>query len=375
MSLENRVRQEVLGMLRPKHGGDVWGRLEVRDYSSNVNPLGPPERLNEYITEAARDMINYPDDQCKELKEAISQRYGLPVSNIMVGAGSAELIRLFPEVFVKSGDRVIMPRPTFSEYGFACQLMGARFADLPLPEDDAFRPDVAAYIEAMVPGTKAIYLCNPNNPTSRIMSSKEVMEVVKEAARRDIMVFLDETLLEMSEREKDVTCVAEVPANDNMFIIRSFTKSFAMPGLRVGYGFGSKDVVRYMDAARLSWNLGTIEQRVATQLMLNEQEHVRGAVRLLVDEKQRMRDGISHILKRRIPLPDSYFFFHPLRSLGVTSSKFRELMLQHNVLVRDCSSFGPPCQSYSRFCVKTKECDDEFLEALKVTVEDLGAGR
>ena len=114
MSLEDRVRTEVLGMLRPKHGGDVWGRLEVRDFSSNVNPLGPPERLNDYIQEAASDMVNYPDDHCKDLKEAISQRYALPAANIVVGAGSAELIRLFPEVFVKPGDKVIMPRPTFS---------------------------------------------------------------------------------------------------------------------------------------------------------------------------------------------------------------------------------------------------------------------
>jgi len=375
MSLEDRVRKEVLGMLRPKHGGDVWGRLEVKDFSSNVNPLGPPERLNEYIVEAARDMINYPDDHCKELKEAISQRYDLPATNIVVGAGSAELIRLFPEVFVRPGDKVIMPRPTFSEYGFACQLMGAKFTDVPLPEDDGFHPDISTLIDAMSPGTKAIYVCNPNNPTARMLTRKEVMEVVKEAARRDIMVFLDETLLELSERERDVTCVGEVAANDNMFIIRSFTKSYAMPGLRVGYGFGSKDVVRYMDAARLSWNLGTIEQRVATKLMSNEQEHVRNAVRLLLDEKQRMRDGISHILKRRIPLPDSYFFFHPLRPLGVTSPKFKEMMLGHNVLVRDCSSFGPPGQSYSRFCVKTRESDDEFLEAMKATVEELHSGR
>lgn len=375
MTLEDRVRPEVRGMVRPKHGGDVWDRLEVRDFSSNVNPLGPPERLDEYIAEASRDMINYPDDHCRELKEAISQRFGVPVTNIMVGAGSAELIRLFPEVFVRQGDKVIMPRPTFSEYGFACQLMGAKMVDLPLPEDDGFHPDIGDLISAMGPGSKAVFLCNPNNPTARMVSKKEVMEVVEEAGRKDVMVFLDETLLELSEKERDVTCVGEVEGHDNMFLIRSFTKTFAMPGLRIGYGFGSKGVVRYMDAARLSWNVGTIEQRVATKLMVNEQGHVRTAVRMLVDEKERMREGISHILKHRVRLPDSYFFFHPLRPLGVTSPKFRDMMLRHNVLVRDCSSFGPPGHSYSRFCVKTRASDDEFLEALKATVDELAAGR
>ena len=275
-------------MVRPRHGGDVWGRLEVKDFSSNVNPLGPPERLGDYIAEAARDMENYPDDSCAELKEAISARYDVPSSSIIVGAGSAELIRLFPEVFVRPGDRVVMPRPTFSEYGFACRLMGADIVDLPLPESDRFRLDAGSMIEEMAPGTRSVYVCNPNNPTARMLARKEVMEVVSEAARRDIMVFLDETLLELSERDRDVSCVQEVEGHDNLFIIRSFTKSFAMPGIRAGYGFGNPGLIRFMDAARLSWNLGTLEQRVATRLM-SEERHVRRAVNMLVDEKERMR--------------------------------------------------------------------------------------
>lgn len=375
MSVEQRVRPEVLNMVRPRHGGDVWGYGNVRDYSSNVNPLGAPERLNEYIVDAARDLANYPDDSCAELKGAISQRYSVPADNIMVGAGSAELIRLFPEVFVRPGDRVVMPRPTFSEYGSGCRLMGAEMVDLPLPEEDGFRLDVGSMIDAIVPGTKAVYICNPNNPTARMISRKEVLEVVAEAGRRNAMVFLDETLLELSERDRDLTCVAEVEGHDDMFLIRSFTKSFAMPGLRIGYGFGSRNVVRYMEAARLSWNLGTIEQRVAARLMSEEQEHVRKAVRMLVDEKQRMHSEISRILPFRVPVPDSYFFFSPVHALGVTSTEFRSRMLQNNVLVRDCSSFGGPCCRYSRFSVKTPEKDDEFLEALSRTVEGIEAGR
>ncbi len=273
MSMEQRVRPEVLNMARPRHGGDVWSYGKVRDYSSNVNPLGAPERLTEYIAEAAQDLTDYPDDSCAELKGAIALRYSVPVDNIMVGAGSAELIRLFPEVFVRAGDKVIMPRPTFSEYGFGCRLMGADIIDLALPEENGFQMDVGSMVNAIVPGTKVVYVCNPNNPTARMISRKEVMELVTEASRRNAMVFLDETLLELSERDQDLTCMAEVEGHDNIFLIRSFTKSFAMPGLRIGYGFGSKEMVRYMEVARLSWNLGTIEQRVATRLMSEEQEH------------------------------------------------------------------------------------------------------
>jgi threonine-phosphate decarboxylase len=208
-----------------------------------------------------------------------------------------------------------------------------------------------------------------------MLARKEVLEIIAEAARRDVMVFLDETLLELSERDRDVSCVNEVEGNDNLFIIRSFTKSFAMPGIRAGYGFGSREVVRYMDAARLSWNLGTMEQRVATRLMVEEQGHVRRAVEMLVGEKERMRSELSRILGHQVPLPDAYFFFHPLNGLSLTSGQFREAMLRRDVLVRDCSSFGPPCACYSRFCVKTRDKDDEFLAAFRSVVDDIGGGR
>jgi threonine-phosphate decarboxylase len=373
--LEDRVRPEVRAMVRPRHGGDVWGREQVRDFSSNVNPLGPPEKLARYIAEAAVDLENYPDDSCADLKEAIASRYGVTPDNLMVGAGSAELIRLFPEVFVRPGDRVVMPRPTFSEYGFACRLMGADIVDLPLSEEDKFRVHIGRTIDSLTPRTRALYLCNPNNPTARMLSRSEVLEIVSEAARRGTMVFLDETLLELSERDRDTTCVGEVEGNDNLFIIRSFTKTFAMPGLRVGYGFGSREVVRYMDAARLSWNLGTLEQRVAVRLMTEEQSHVRRAVSMLTGEKERMRSEISRILGKDVHLPDSYFFFHPLNGMGMTSPAFRDAMLRRNVLVRDCSSFGPPCHDYSRFCVKTRDKDDEFLEALRSVVDEIEGGR
>ena len=96
---------------------------------------------------------------------------------------------------------------------------------------------------------------------------------------------------------------------------------------------------------------------------------------MLVSEKERMRSEISGILGQKVSLPDSYFFFHPLRGLGMDSARVRGAMLERGVLVRDCSSFGPPCGCYSRFCVKTADKDDEFLAAFRAVVADSGGGR
>lgn len=371
--IDRAVRPELGAMVRPLHGGDVWDNPDVNDYSSNVNPLGPPPRLKDYINEAASDLHCYPDDCCARLKEAISSRYGVGMENIIVGAGSAELIRLFPEVFISPGDKVVMPRPTFAEYAFGCRLMGARLVDHVLPEEHDFALDVAE-LAAKLDGAKAVYICNPNNPTSRMVSRRDLLDLVAEAARKETLVFLDETLLELSSRSKELSLVQEVEGHENLFIIRSFTKSFAMPGLRVGYGFGPKAMLRYIDTARLTWNLGTIEQRVATRLMEEEPGHVERAVKMLEGEKRRMHARVESMMGK-VPLPDSYFFFAPLGSLGISSTEFRRHMLHHGILVRDCSSFGGCCSNYTRFCIKTPDLNDEFLDALSCAVDDIAQGR
>lgn len=370
MYLEENVRPQIRAMMRPKHGGDVWGKGNVLDYSSNVNPLGHPERLNEYIEKSSQELINYPDDSSLIIREAIAERYDVGVNDVIVGAGSAEIIRLFPEVFVSSGDKVLMPYPIFSEYGFGCRLMGAEIVNVPLPEENDFKPDIGSIINSL-DHAKVVYFCNPNNPTGKIAPKKDVLELVSAAEKKNAMVFLDETLLELSKSDRDVSCVDSIDSYQNLFIIRSFTKSFAMPGLRIGYGFGNKELIKYMNTGRLTWNLGTIEQRVGTMLMRDEQAHVKRAVNLLESEKVRMYSEMSRIFPYVIPDTDSYFFFCPLYHLGVKSPEFRKAMLERGILVRDCSSFGSPCENYSRFCVKTPEMNNVFLKSLKETVESL----
>jgi hypothetical protein len=183
-------------------------------------------------------MENYPDDSCAELKGAISSRYGVPVANIMVGAGSAELIRLFPEVFVRPGDKVVMPRPTFSEYGFACRLMGAELVDLPLPEDDAFRRH-RQHDVAYAPRDQGGVHQQTNNPTPDAL--QEESWSCRRARRRDIMVSRTD-LLELSERTGLTSARGR---NNETFLIRrhQVLRHPVSCGIRVL----PQEVIRYME--------------------------------------------------------------------------------------------------------------------------------
>ena len=118
-----------------------------------------------------------------------------------------------------------------------------------------------------------------------VESRKRIIEIIEECQKQNTLVFLDETLLELVDNARDLTCIAEAESHDNLFIIRSFTKCFAIPGLRVGYAIGSKDVIRHMDNARLAWNLGQVEMHVAARLLDDCYGHIETAARLMAEEK------------------------------------------------------------------------------------------
>ncbi|MCE5297008.1 MAG: histidinol-phosphate aminotransferase family protein [Euryarchaeota archaeon] len=363
------ARKAVLGLERPVHGGLGWKYEGIEDFSSNLNPYGPPEEMSGFISEAASKLAHYPDDSSEEFRSAICEHHDVDMANVIAGAGSAELIRLFPETFLEAGDMVLMPRPTFSEYAFGCRLQGATVVEMPLEEENDLRLDIGKVIEN-IGGCKAVYLCNPNNPTGNIVPRKEVLELVRECERASVLMFLDETLLELVKGSKDISCVKEVDSFSNLFVIRSLTKCFAMPGMRIGYGVGGRDIVKLMSSARLSWNLGKIEQHVGARLLRDCQGHVAKAADMMASEGTRMSREIARTGVVEARVPDSFFFFS--RCNGMKGSDVQGEMLERKVLVRDCASFGAPFDSYVRFAVKTPERNDMLISAFRSLAEARG---
>lgn len=371
MRLDHRMRREVAALERPRHGGDGWRHQGLEDFSANLNPLGPPDGMGEMLREAAAGLDHYPDDSSDGLKEALAAKYGLERRNVLTGAGSSELIRLFPEVFLERGDRVLMPRPTFGEYSFACRFMGAELVTEELLPQKAFRPDLDKMTGRLDGSYKAAYICNPNNPTSVCLPRKRLLEFIEECERREVLVFLDETLLELTPGEANRSCTAEVESHDNLLVIRSFTKSFAIPGLRIGYGLGSREMVSALERGRQTWNLGHLEQAVAAQLVLERYGHVEAGREVLGEEM-----GYVHERIARLPLgadrPDAFYYFLDVAQAGMSGADFRERMKGQGVLVRDCASFGEPYDGYVRFCLKTREKDGLLLRTLEAVLAQDG---
>ncbi len=372
MRVRDLVRDQLRDLPRTVHGGTAWKDGGLEDYSHNLNPFGPPAALPDIVAEAVGDVAHYPDDSCQELRSAIAEHHGLDAEEVVMGAGSSEIIRNFPHVFINPGDRALVPRPSFAEYSQQCSIAGAKVNDLLLLEVEDFRMDVGRLLQRITPSTKAAYICNPNNPTGRIEPRKKILEIVEECRHKDVMVFVDETLLPLVPGDEDISVSSFAGSYDNLIVAGSLTKSFAIPGIRIGYGLGCREAIAQMDKVRLSWNIGTVEQKVATELVREHHGHVAKAAELMASEAEWMFGKLKEIGFPVDRCTDSYFFFNSVQSLRCTGAQLQDRVKDSGFMIRDCASFGRPFERYVRFCVKDRERNEAFLHALHEAMGSLG---
>ncbi|MDR1691010.1 MAG: histidinol-phosphate aminotransferase family protein [Candidatus Methanoplasma sp.] len=347
------------------HGGQAWKTGGIEDFSHNLNPFGPPECLPEIIATAIDDIGHYPDDNCTELKASLSRSFSLKEENIAIGAGSSEIIRNFPNAFIERGEKAIINRPSFAEYSQQCRVAGINVEYNELSEEEDFRINSSRMSAELKKRVKALYICNPNNPTGRIEPRRKILEIVKECRDEGVLVFLDETLLELVPDHEKVSCMKFVNDYDNLVVAGSLTKSFAIPGIRIGYGTASPHLIEEMDKVRMTWNVGQIEQNVARILMTEHMEYVRKAADMMAKGSKKMH---SELEKTGFPVgnvADSFFYFCSLKSIGMKGSEFQQLMLKNKIMVRDCASFGERFEYFVRFSVKDEKRNDLFVDSVE----------
>ncbi|MBQ8179641.1 MAG: histidinol-phosphate aminotransferase family protein [Candidatus Methanomethylophilaceae archaeon] len=346
------------------HGGQAWKLEGIEDYSHNLNPFGPPEEISEIIMQAVSDLGHYPDDSCTELKETISRAFNIDPDCITIGAGSSDIIRNVPNTFFSPGDRVVLNRPSFAEYSQQCRIVGADIVwnDL-LPEND-FRIDLDSLMVNVGDDTRALYICNPNNPTGRVEPRDKIVSIVRECEERGVLVFLDETLLELVPGYMDITLSGMVDRFTNLIVASSLTKSFAIPGIRIGFGMSNPDIISEMEKVRMTWNVGQIEQVVANVLLRDHMDYVDHAAAVMAVESEVLNSSLREIGFPVGSVSDSFFYFNSLEPLGMDSPTFKRKMLAQGIMVRDCSSFGDEFRGYVRYSVKDRERNCRFIAAV-----------
>ncbi len=323
----------------------------VLDFSVSINPFGPPPGMREALNSISID--KYPDPESSELRQALADKLNIAPGNIIIGSGSTELIRLAATAYLETGDLAIIPQPTYSEYEIACHIAGAQIFRQPVIKPPDFRLNVNETIKLIRRHQpKAIFLCNPNNPTGHYISKEDFNRIM--SSYREGFVVLDEAYLAFTE---DAWISLDLIGRGNLIILRSMTKDYALAGLRLGYAVAAESTISILKRVLPPWNVNSMAQK-AGLAALNNNTHIKGcfnkirkAKKFLINELERL--GLT-------PAPSQTNFF--LVRVG-NAKTFRQGLLNRGVLVRDCTSFGLP--EYIRLAPRTiPECQ-KLIEAIK----------
>lgn len=368
--IESLVRDNIKNLKPCPHGAEVYGAakesglkpLEILDFSSSVNPLGPSKKALDAAKEAFSTVAAYPDSNSNLLRQVIAGHFsGITKDNIVVGNGSTELMYLFAEAFLKKGDKALMAAPTFGEYESAVRKTGEapKFVRL----SGSFQVEAEAFKREMA-GCKMVFLCNPNNPTSKLIPKETLTDLLETALANDVLVFLDEDFLEFVDNEKGLTQIKNIAKFPNLFVLRSFTKIFGLTGLRVGYGITSKEIASVLLCAKIPWNVNCLAQAAAVAA-IEDEEHLQVTRELIKKEKAWLQRELGAIKGFRFEPPDANFFFIDIKDANITANNLKHKILQQGILIRDCSSFVGLNEFYIRVAVKTHDENVRLVEAFK----------
>ncbi|ATZ61380.2 MAG: aminotransferase class I/II-fold pyridoxal phosphate-dependent enzyme [Methanosarcinales archaeon Met12] len=356
--MRERIREEALNLKRCVHGGNSTD--DIIDFSASINPLAPPD-ATDIVLAAYKRIGHYPDDRYTAFREAAANFVGVSANNIIPGNGSTEIIRLFAETVIERGDWVTIPCPTFGEYEFQSRLFGAR------PRFIEYEKVKNGQIsDSVLKGSKALCICNPNNPTGDLLPRDVLTDLATRCSKNKIFLFVDEAFIELSDPEQSIADVAA--ENDFVFVLRSLTKCFAVPGIRIGYGIGSVRLVELLDRARLQWNLNIFADVIGVHLLKNP-EYLERSRELIKTEREWLINRLSSIIGIRPLQSKANFILLDISGTDLTSREITQRMLEHGIQVRDCSSFRSLGETHVRVAVKTRAENEGLATAFNHALE------
>lgn len=329
------------------------GRTAIK-LASNENPLGPSPKAQEALRNFLGRLHFYPDGAGYYLRRRLSEVHGLDMDQIILGAGSTDLIELVGKTFLNGGDEAITSASAFYMYRLAIEDMGAALVQTPL-RDMTF--DLAAITHAVTQRTKLVYLGNPNNPTGTMFTAAELDRLLDAIPPR-VLVVLDEAYYEYVQRPDYSHSVDYVRAGRNILILRTFSKVYGLAGIRLGYGMGHRELIECLNRIRSPFNASSPAQ-VAGLAALDDHEHVARSVEMNHQEMKFLTEELTLVGVRYTPSLGNFLLIDTGRDCEEDFIR----LLHEGVIVRPMKLYGFPTSL--RVTVGTHEENELFLEALQ----------
>ena len=359
------------------HGGNIYKIFreknidKILDYSSNINPYGLPENLKKEIFEKVFVLERYPDPDYIELREKIAEKNNLNIENIIVGNGATEIIFLFMKIL--SPKKVLIVSPTFGEYERAIKASTLANDSLEinyfeLKEAENFVLNIKNLETELENNYDLLILCNPNNPTGQFLKLKKLEEILKICEQKNTKLFIDEAFVEFVEDWENESIINSKENKENLFVIRAFTKFFAIPGLRLGYGICfNNNLLKKMLEKKEPWSVNNIAD-LAGKTVLDDENYIQKTKEWIKDQKKYMYENLNKIEGLRAYKTEVNFILlkieDNLLEKGLDVKNLRKKMLEKGILIRDASNFIYLNKHYFRLAIKDKLNNEKVIETL-----------
>lgn len=354
-----RTKSSILGHIPVIHGGKNASQMadtHIIDFSSNISPIGIPLSIKQSIKKNLDSIRNYPDIHSSSVISSLKNYTGLEKSNLLVGNGAIEIIYNFCFAFLSKNTRVLIPIPTFQEYEAAAKLNNCKisyFKTMDLSENlDEFI--------SKIPKNGCIFICNPNNPTGKLLQKNQLLKIIKEAKKLSTIVFVDECFIEMVP-DSNESIISAVKKYDNLFILRSLTKSFALPGIRIGYAAASKQIIQVLQKIKIPWSVNSLAQDAANAALKNK-SHLKKSNLIIKKELNYLTNKINHL--NGFDCNKSSTNFILIRTKR-NSTNLQKKLLEKKILIRDCKNFRGLNNHYIRVAVKSHKDNLKLVKALE----------
>ncbi|MGP4060399.1 threonine-phosphate decarboxylase CobD [Halobacillus sp. H74] len=327
------------------------------DFSVNTNPFGSPEGLKSHLEKILGKIHSYPDPDSERLHQRLAEHHEVSLDNVLLGNGASELIYLFAQLW--QGKHIGIVQPTFSEYQKACQAYGCTIYPIMLEEQHQFalhQSDYESYLEKI----DVLILCHPNNPTGAMYHPLVLRDLICQCEQKGIVVLIDEAFHDFVIDESFYS--PSVLENSNVILLRSLTKMFAIPGLRLGYVLGDPSLIKQMKTYQPTWSVNAFAEE-AGLYCLDASGFQQQTAEAISVEKHSLFPKLKELGYQPMRTQTNYFLmkdpFHE------DTKQMIEFLLKNGVIVRHTYNFPSLDGRFVRLAIKRTEENERLLSSLE----------
>ena len=352
-------------MLRPQHGGNLtWAAniagcpiSSVKDFSASINPLGIPQTVITAIEEDIPRLVAYPNPEYPRLRRCLARECDIDTDYILPGNGSSELLT-WSAMDMAQQEVTYLIAPAFGDYYRSLNAMGAKIraltGELPFP-------DLKALIPHDIASNSALLLNNPHNPTGKLWQKEEIEPYLD----RFSLVVIDEAFMDFLLPSQQQSLIDLIPSHPNLIILRSLTKFYSLPGLRIGYALASPQRIKQWQQIRDPWSVNTLAATAAITA-LKDRDFQQDTWNWLAPAREDLFNGLNSIDGLQALSGAANFLLVKSDTSAIALQE--KLLQQHQIYIRDCLSFAELGDRYFRLAVRIPSENQLLLQALSTVV-------